>query len=274
MCMNQTYCNNCGKSGHSFSHCKTPITSYGIIAFRITPEKQVEYLMVRRKDTLGYVDFMRGKYSVHNKSYIMNMLKQMTRKEKEKLLLLPFSELWKDLWGDNENEYIEQYHTEETISGDKFETLTNGILIHGEVVTLKQMIDESINTSETWEEAEWGFPKGRRNYQERDYTCAVREFCEETGYLEEDLMPLHNVFPYEETFMGSNYKSYRHKYYLTYMKYNVSLKMKPYQTTEISGMEWKTFDQCMKNIRYYNLEKSKMLTRIHETLTGSLLFFE
>ena len=26
-------CNNCGKTGHSFHHCKLPITSYGIILF-------------------------------------------------------------------------------------------------------------------------------------------------------------------------------------------------------------------------------------------------
>jgi hypothetical protein len=121
MNQHQTYCNNCGKTGHSFSHCKTPITSYGIIAFRISPERQIEYLMVRRKDTLGYVDFMRGKYSVHNKNYIMNMLKQMTRREKDKLLSLPFTELWKDLWGDNETpEHSEQYRIEENISSEKF----------------------------------------------------------------------------------------------------------------------------------------------------------
>ena len=29
---------------------------------------------------------------------------------------------------------------------------------------------------------EWGFPKGRRNYQENDIDCATREWEEETGY--------------------------------------------------------------------------------------------
>ena len=228
--------------------------------------------MVRRKDTLGFVDFMRGKYSIHNKNYIMNMLKQMTRREKERLLSLPFSELWKELWGDNETpEHYEQYRIEENISSEKFASLTNGVLIQGKLVTLQQMVEESYS-EDKWEEAEWGFPKGRRNNQERDFPCAVREFCEETGYVEEDLVPLQNVFPYEEIFMGSNYKSYRHKYYLTYMKYEVSLKMKSFQKSEISGMEWKTYEQCMENIRYYNLEKTKMLTSIHQTLSNYVLF--
>ena len=35
-----------------------------------------------------------------------------------------------------------------------------------------------------WLTPEWGFPKGRRNYQETDITCAYREFNEETGFYE------------------------------------------------------------------------------------------
>ena len=55
-------CNNCGKSGHISNLCKLPIVSYGIVAFRICDGKP-EYLMIRRKDTFGYIDFIRGKYS-------------------------------------------------------------------------------------------------------------------------------------------------------------------------------------------------------------------
>jgi hypothetical protein len=72
--MNDNYCNNCGKHGHLYHQCKMPITSIGIIAFRYNKNRQnidntngvLEYLMIRRKDTLGYIDFMRGKYSVYN----------------------------------------------------------------------------------------------------------------------------------------------------------------------------------------------------------------
>ena len=28
------FCNNCGKQGHLYQHCKSPITSIGIIAFK------------------------------------------------------------------------------------------------------------------------------------------------------------------------------------------------------------------------------------------------
>ena len=60
--MSENYCNNCGKLGHYYHHCKMPITSIGVIVFRYNPEGKIEYLMIRRKDTFGYIDFMLGKY--------------------------------------------------------------------------------------------------------------------------------------------------------------------------------------------------------------------
>ena len=91
-------CNNCGKQGHTFKQCKNPITSFGVIVFRINHLQQREYLMIRRKDTLGYIDFMRGKYSASNQKYIFNMIQQMTIQEKYKLKNYSFDELWRDLW--------------------------------------------------------------------------------------------------------------------------------------------------------------------------------
>jgi len=60
-------CNNCGKQGHQFHQCKLPITSYGIILFRYS-EKGIQYLMLRRKNSFGYIDFIRGKYVLQFKS--------------------------------------------------------------------------------------------------------------------------------------------------------------------------------------------------------------
>ena len=257
------YCNNCGKKGHVFHQCKIPITSIGVIIFRIFEGKR-QYLMIRRKDTLGYIDFMRGKYSVYNKHYIMNMLKQMTTIEKANLKKGDFDTLWKDIWG--ENTISSQYKTEEVISREKFNNLVNGVYTNQFILcTLSSLIDES-NKLETWEEAEWGFPKGRRNYQEKDYECALREMTEETGYSSNMVKNIKNVFPYEEIFTGSNYKSYKHKYFLMYMNYDDSLKTGKYDTSEVSSIEWKTYDECMNCIRPYNLEKKRLITNIETSL--------
>ena len=93
---NETYCNNCGKNGHLYHQCKLPITSIGIVAFRVYNNKP-EFLMIRRKDTLGHVDFMRGKYSINNKEYILNMLNQMTIQEKKNIRTQDFDTLWKNI---------------------------------------------------------------------------------------------------------------------------------------------------------------------------------
>jgi len=227
--------------------------------------------MIRRKDTLGYIDFMRGKYSIYNKDYIMNMLKQMTDEEKQRLITEEFDTLWNGIWG-NEN-ISNQYKSEESISRDKFNALRSGILIKYNFFTLGTLVEDS-KEFPCWKEPEWGFPKGRRNYQEKDYECALREFAEETGFNINHLKHVQNLFPFEEIFTGSNYKSYKHKYYLTYMKNKHTLNMENFEQSEVSKMEWKTYDECIECIRPYNVEKKRMITNINNMLkTYKLLSF-
>jgi 8-oxo-dGTP pyrophosphatase MutT (NUDIX family) len=266
-----------------FSQCKIPITSFGIILFRLNPEGIAEYLMIRRRDTLGYIDFLRGKYLVQNKYYIMNMIKQMTQKEKNNLRTQSFDELWRTVWGDDSQTPESEigttdkrlaclYRNEKNNSKDKFETLKMGIYDGGRFFSLVTMLDECNNPE--WIEPEWGFPKGRRNYKEKDYDCALREFCEETGVDERVLKNFQNIFPFEEIFLGSNYKSYKHKYYLTYIDYSDSLKqdIDGFQKSEVSKMEWKTLDNCLDSIRNYNLEKKRLLVNIDECLKKYKMF--
>jgi len=63
---NTNSCNNCLEYGHSFHQCKKPITSLGIIVFKYDKYNIPNYLLICRKDSLGYVDFMRGKYNPNN----------------------------------------------------------------------------------------------------------------------------------------------------------------------------------------------------------------
>ena len=92
------FCNNCANNGHLFYQCKKPITSIGILLFTIE-NKTIKYLCIRRKDSLGYVDFMRGKYNIYNKHHLLNILNEMTTYEKENLLNSDFQTLWINLWG-------------------------------------------------------------------------------------------------------------------------------------------------------------------------------
>lgn len=255
---NNNLCNNCGKHGHLFHHCKLPITSYGIILFR-SSSLGLQFLMIRRKDTYGYIDFIRGKYTNQNVLQIRKIIDQMSNDEKLRIQTCNFDTLWKDMWG--ENNYM-QYRSEEVSSSKKFEYLKSGVTINGELYTLEKFIKESRNS---WIETEWEFPKGRRNFQEKDLECAVREFEEETGIPSDCISVVENVLPFEEIYIGSNLKSYKHKYYLAHMNDNSDAPWN-FQKTEVSKLEWKTLDDCVSSIRPYNLEKIRMIMNVNTIL--------
>jgi ADP-ribose pyrophosphatase YjhB (NUDIX family) len=174
-------------------------------------EDGVKYLMLRRKDSFGYIDFIRGKYSPYNIYQITNIVDQMSNSEKDSILNLTFEELWRKMWGETSNI---QYKNEELSASKKMELIKNGILVNDEIITLKDIVD---NSKTNWEETEWEFPKGRRNTKEKDLDCALREFEEETGISSKKLMIVENILPFEEIFIGTNHKSYKHKYFLAYM---------------------------------------------------------
>ena len=257
-------CNNCGKQGHLFHQCKLPITSYGIILFK-KQDISYKYLMIRRKDSFGYIDFIRGKYSPYNIYQIQKIVDEMSIQEKERILVEPFEILWTQMWGETMSA---QYKNEEFASLKKMEIIKNGITINDEIITLKTIIE---NSKTQWNETEWEFPKGRRNNQEKDLECALREFEEETGIDKNKIIVVENIMPFEEIFIGTNYKSYKHKYFLACIKEEMN-DLDNFQVTEVSKIEWKPLDNCLESIRPYNLEKKILITNINKVLEEYRLY--
>jgi ADP-ribose pyrophosphatase YjhB (NUDIX family) len=227
-------------------------------------ENKLQYLLIRRKHSLGFVEFMRGKYPIHNYDYLVNIFNEMSNEEKEKIKVLSFDELWTYLWGE---QIGIQYRGEEKTSKEKFNLLKEGIE-NKNSYNLDKLINES--TSQ-WEETEWGFPKGRRNYQEKDLNCALREFEEETGYLKSNVKLLQNIIPYEEIFTGSNMKSYKHRYFIGYIDSSITPTY-PYQETEVSDVKWMSLEDCIAKIRPYNLEKISILNKVNKVLQQYRLY--
>ncbi len=96
---NQNYCNNCDKSGHSFHNCRKPLISSGVIAFRKRDEKQYEYLIICRRHTFGYIDFMRGRYAINNKNHLNDIIYEMTEEEKKTILENDFDNAFNQVCG-------------------------------------------------------------------------------------------------------------------------------------------------------------------------------
>lgn len=248
------YCNNCGKNWHTYKYCKLPITSNGIINVNIGEKRT--YLMIRRKHSLGFVEFMRGRYSINNVHYLMNIIDEMTLEEKDQLCNNDFHTLWKTLWGINSNDI--RYKPEEKITFDKFTQLKEGIMYKDKFYTLEMLIKES---KTTWTEPEWGFPKGRRNYKEKDLNCALREYEEETGLKKSNIKILSNILPFDEIFTGSNYKSYKHTYYVG-INQDTENNCENFQKVEVSAMKWFTLEEVVQLIRPYNIERIELIKLI------------
>ncbi len=261
----QQECTNCGSDSHTYKMCPLPITSYGIIAVKYDMcdlEKRlntfenmhvdnfdnIKFLLIQRKDTLSFVEFIRGKYNPYDDSYIVKLLKNMTQKEHEKLLTHTFEELWISVWG--ETSHLRSH------KNDYDNSLKKHGLIYEKLVTLIQ------ENPTKHKEAEWGFPKGRRNPHESDIVCAIREFQEETSIRRSDFSIVSNIQPISETFFGSNFVHYCHKYYIAICDSSVDVAMNMcnhHMLREIGSIRWCNLDEAMALIRPDNVEKREIL---------------
>jgi len=258
------YCGNCGKLGHIYKRCTEPITSLGIILFTIE-DNIIKYLMIQRRDTLGFVEFMRGKYNLQNIQYVKSLYEIMTKDERDKLENNDFDYLWEKLWmKDN----VKQYHNEYENSKKKFQLLKNGIMFKNELISLKLLNNTVVNNYFT---PEWGFPKGRRNLKENNLDCANREFQEETGIKYDKYSILKNINSFSETFLGTNNIKYKHIYYIAkYRGFNKNFKINKNnfnQVSEVSDINFYTYEECLDLIRPYNQEKKDMLSEIHKKIS-------
>ena len=260
-CKKDIVCINCGFNGHTSKNCNFPITSFGVICYKYL-NKNMYYLMVQRKDSLCYTEFIRGKYDIKNISYIAKLLKNMTKNEQEKLKNNDFDYLWNAMWINNTNNMRKEYN----ISATKFKSLKNGYKIKADGLIIDINLGLLISTEHLFE-TEWEFPKGRRKINEKDINCALREFEEESGINKTLLCIEENCKQYEEIFIGNNKLRYRNIFYLaSYAKNNINdifydLKNCD-QIKEIKDVQWFDYDTICAKIQN-KIEKLELFKRIH-----------
>ena len=67
-------------------------------------------------------------------------------------------------------------------------------------------------------------------------------------------------------FVGSNLKSYKHKYFVAMINAD-DVPVSTFEQSEVSKLKWLSYEDCVKKIRPYNIEKTKMLQKLHSILT-------
>lgn len=238
-------CRNCGINGHLYKDCIHPVMSFGIICYKIE-NNHIKYLMVQRKDSLAFMEFVRGKYESNNISYVSQLINQMTTSEKKLLDSCDFDAIWNYAWCQN-NTNIK--HTAEYVeSKKKFNYLIQNNLLENILKDLSYINNEQ----------EWGFPKGRRKLKETNIDCAIREFCEETRILKTDIDIKKELDSFEEIFYGSNKILYKHVYFIAKINKNVKLIIDSNcieQIREIRALEWYSFDEVLNKINKKNIER-------------------
>ena len=254
-------CRNCGINGHLYKDCIHPIMSFGIICYKRDENENIKYLMIQRKDSLCFMEFIRGKYNIIDIAYIKQLILSMTRTERSLLLNNTFDEIWNYAW--NQGNLSNIKHTVEYIdSKNKYEYLKNTNIL------VKFMHDINIITSD--QEQEWGFPKGRRKLRESDIQCAIREFCEETRLTSNDFNILNDIIPFEEIFFGTNNVLYKHLYYIAKINnINTDLSVDENcleQIREIRAVNWFSYEEVLKHIKEHNIERHHIIKQTNKII--------
>ena len=287
------YCTTCNKKGHVYKNCLEPIISNGIIGIYIdnfdtenfdnlekyislnlypslrlkkninyeyknlcNENPYIKFLMIQRKNSLGYLEFIRGRYDETNNQNINYIFEQMTHNEIQDILTKDFDFLWNDLWDVN-NIKNKNHYKEYMTSRQKFYELK---LNKSDIIN---------NLKPKYLYNEWGFPKGRRELYETDVVCAMREFEEETSYDEDDYTVLDEKNNIKENLVGTNGVYYKHNYFLALIHdENIYIDDANKEVGDIKIMDINT---CLDLIRPYHHNKIIILKKIHNLITNFML---
>ena len=280
-------CSNCNKTNHEFRECKEPITSWGIILINLSEIKNIvnhnenidmrnrisnicpqnykdleylstfmnniKFLLIQRRHSIAYMDFLRGRYKLDNIDQINSLFQYMNPTEIKALKDKNFDELWKEMWNNDPIKInnIKEYnnalnkYTQLKISND-----------------LDLNLDFYINNvTPLYKSNEWGFPKGRRNHNESTIECAIREFSEETGIDKSKINIIKNILPIEENLIGTNGIPYRHIYYIAETTINAINNIE--NNNEIGNIGFFNYNDSKNLIRDYHTDKKHVLQCVY-----------
>lgn len=217
------------------------IRSYGIILI-----KNKDVLMLNRKNSIYYIEFLMGKYCFENISSIELIFSRITNYEKYNIINKSFEYLWSNLWG-NKNKSKNMYKYNKGYK--KYQILKKNDLLLNRLCNIK-----------TYDDTEWEFSKGRKNKDELNINCAIRELEEETEIDIKDYDLMKNILPIIEEYVSTNNVKYRICYYIGI--YNNELSDINIDNYEVNKLKWININDTEYYIRKYNKSKLEVINKV------------
>ena len=208
---------------------------------------KIKILMIRRRHSLNYVQFIRGKYTLFN---LNKIFKLMTKSENILIKNNNFEYLWNELWCDTAKN--KNYKKEYLNSKNKFNKLKEN--------NFYNLLEE--NNMSDYLEPEWEFPKGKRNNKETSLLCAMREFKEETNININNINIFKNIECIDEKYKGTDNKYYKHSYYMAISNNNFKLNTIEH-ISEVGDINWFNINDALNKIRNYNINKLELINNIY-----------
>lgn len=244
-------------------------------------KNRILFMMVSRRFSLGFIEFIRGKYNISDATSIINLFEQMTINEIKIIETNTYDDiLYYFLNRKNESKeivlnriYEGKYSNEYCEAKIKFNYLLNPNENEEDNIPWN-LYFYTKHIKPKWNIPEWGFPKGRRDKRnEENLMCACREFEEETGYKTNEYIILNRIEPIEEKLIGTNGVNYKHIYYLAINNTDKEINVNGYDIYEIGNIKWFTYDEAISYIRPYHIDKKKILTSVYLFIMNYLIHY-
>ena len=97
--------------------------------------------MIQRKDSMAFMEFIRGKYELNNIEYIKQLLNNMALSERNKILNNKFDDIWNYVWQQTD---INKNNKEFINSKIKFTILNDNNFLKNYITSISSISNKDI----------------------------------------------------------------------------------------------------------------------------------
>lgn len=233
--------------------------SFGIACCKPT-ENGVQLLMIKKRFTYAYFDFIFGKYDSKDIRGLKELFGRMTYWEKMLIMEGDFNAMWNRLMNTNKNTRLVPRSDIESCYPAKKQRFEN--LFRSDQRRLREALNNTPIADPIWE-----LPKGHPIKGERPIDTAIREFKEETGGTLADYDILYDCRPIVQT-----YKNGKNTHIITYFlaiahkNWTPKLDFSSYeQTLEVECVRLLPLEQ-IKFLNYKQVNHKRMIDLASRTV--------